>query len=204
MIQESPFSLYVTLRKKFTSYPSSLSQTQNKESNSLPFSESDVSSPSPCANLEDKKEKELANAYNIIQQLEKKLECCEADLFKESKIFKQSKDVLNDEIKMLKDSIKKRNVEHEHLKENFSESNKQIQLTEKDNNNLQRRIDNFTETTKNLKENIKKLKKEKVAAEKTSKLSEKKMKAREEKFEGKIDNLQLRLLEKPAQASNHF
>ena len=82
---------------------------------------------------------------------------------------------------MLKDSIKKRNMEQETQKKHLSESNKQIKLTEKENYNLQKRIDNFADTMKNLKDNIKELKRDKLAADKTVQVLEKKLRTSKEK-----------------------
>ena len=103
----------------------------------MSFSESSVSNLTAeleAANaLLEKKEKDLVNAYDIIQQIESKLECCESDFFRESSKLKKSKDLLNDEIKVLKESIKKGDLEHDKQKRNISESIKQAKLSEKEN-----------------------------------------------------------------------
>ena len=194
IIQEFPFSLYVTLRKKFTSNPAATIITCPTQS---PICESSVSTSTvelEAANASlEKKEIELANSYEIIQQIENKIECCEANFFKESNNLKQSKDVLKDEIKMLKESIKKGNIEHDNLKKNLSEGNKNVKFYEKENYNLQKRIENFTETIKHLKDNIAVTKKEKNSADKQLKMLETKIKTKKEKSDEKIVKLELKL-----------
>lgn len=195
MIQESPFSLYLTLRKKFTN-KKSFNLPQATESCSSKSSEYDSTAEATKA-LFDKNETELSNSLDIIKQLEDKLERCEADLIQESNKFKISKEQLMDENKLLKDSIKKNKVEEEGLKKNLSEAKKVVKSTEKENYNLQKRVDNFLETTKNFKENIKELKKEKTTAEKSVKVTEKKRMADKEKFEEKIRKLESMISEQP-------
>lgn len=182
MIQESPYSLYVTLRKTF-----SKDVTQTQAQNTLPFESENVQ-----AQL-DKKDDELAYALDIIKQLEHKRESCETELIKESNKFKASKDKLSDEIKMLKDSIKKSNVEEDSLKKNLSENQKVVKSTEKENHNLQKQIDSLRKSNKNQKEKIPELKKEKTAAERNVKNLENKMKSDQKKFEEKTKKFEIKV-----------
>jgi hypothetical protein len=73
---------------------------------------------------------------DIIKQLEDKLESCEADFIIESNKFNKSKEQLVDEIKLLKESLKKSKGEEEEMKKNHSEARKLVNSTEKENYNL--------------------------------------------------------------------
>ena len=124
MVQESPYSVYVTLRKKFSDKVTRTSQThfQKTESSSSDTSKlTDIVVNSSdhfdaTKALLNKKEEEYLKAQDLIKILESKLDKSEAALFKESNKFKASKDELNDEIKILKQSIKKSNAAESDLK----------------------------------------------------------------------------------------
>ena len=58
------------------------------------------------------------------------------------------------------------------MKKKLSEAKKLVKSTEKENYNLQKRIDNLLETLKTQKENVTELKKEKSSAERNVKSRE--------------------------------
>ena len=77
-----------------------------------------------------------------------------------------------------------------------------VKSTEKENYNLQKRVDNFLDTTKKLKENIVDLKKGQKSADRTAKILEKKTSIDKEKFKEKIQNLELKVSEQ-ARSTEH-
>ena len=111
-------------------------------------------------------------------------------------------DQLQDENKLLRESIKKSNAEESDLKRKLCDLNKIVKATEKEKYNLQKRVENFLDTTKNLKENIADLKKEQKSADKSAKILEKKNSKEKEKFNEKIRNLELKISEQ-ARSAEH-
>ena len=185
MIQESPFSLYVTIRKKFSNQSSGSSISQKSESLREKKVFDDNASEETNALLKIK-ETELSRALETIRILKANLENSEASLVTESNRFSSCKQEFKDEIKLLKDSIKRSKGEESRKSNELSEINKIVKAKEKENYNLNKRIDNFLETTRKLRENIGELKKHKTGADKNVKIIEKKLNAEKEKWERKV------------------
>ena len=100
LVQESPYSVYLTLRKKFTQNVPKVFNSQIS---------SDVND-STKANLIEA-EKELVAAKDTIEVLESKLKMAETELYRESKSFKIQLEKIKDENKLLRESIAKFNAE---------------------------------------------------------------------------------------------
>ena len=97
------------------------------------------------------------------------------------------------EIRTLKQELKKcQHDEKDHLKD-VTELNKLVRLKDKEIHNLQKRLDNFVDTTKNLKEKSKELLDEKKASEKHVKDIENKFGKEKKRPETKVDILEKRL-----------
>ena len=75
--------------------------------------------------------------------------------------FKASNEQLEDELTILKDSIKKSQVE-EVQKNNLSEAKRIVKSTEKENHKLKKRLENFLENEKLAMETLSRLLKSKL------------------------------------------
>jgi myosin heavy subunit len=185
MVQESPYSVYLTLRKKFTqSVPQVLkSMITSDENNSLKTKLTEAL-------------RELAEAKDNIEVLESKLVSSETELFRESNSFEMQREKLRDENKLLKESISKSHSEESKQNRAFNDVSKTIKVKEKEIYNLQNRLENFSDTNKKLKENLSELKKEKKKTEKALATLEKKEGAVQVKLEAKIKDLEQKLIAK--------
>ena len=112
------------------------------------------------------------------------MEESEAQFIKESNKFKLKKEELVDEIKLLKESIKKANIEESIQKKILANSNKLVK--DKEAHNLHQKLENSLQTSKNLKENTRELKKDKTSSDKSLKSAEKIFKVTEDKLNEKI------------------
>ena len=100
VVQESPFSIYLTFRKKFLQNPQAFTPTFESHENSL----------SDLVYVNEFTE-ELKQFIETIKIYKTKLEESEAQFIKISNKFKLKKEELVDEIKLLNESIKKANIE---------------------------------------------------------------------------------------------
>ena len=168
LVQATPFSMYITIRKKFTKNVPESPVSRPISNPGLKESDTNAGYSELRAELAYK-DGEVTKANDTIRLLEEKLATCESDLLNESKTFKAKKDKLSDEIKLLQESIKKSNVEKTEKTKALIEANKIVKSKDKENYNHTKRIENFLETTKNLKETITELKKDKTKLEKAAK-----------------------------------
>ena len=99
MVQESPYSIYLTLRKRFF---------KNTKVKTGKVPESEAETELLKAALE-KKEKELIEAKNTIKLLESKLDHSEEVLIEQANKNKKQVEKVADENKILKNSINKFN-----------------------------------------------------------------------------------------------
>ena len=166
LVQESPFSMYITLRKKFTSTsPVSVTQNLSKE-----------------AELE----KQIVQDSNKIKILEDKLAHAEEELYKASNIFKDQKGNLTDEIKILKVSLKKSQAESSENIKSLRDNIKIVKGKEKEIYTLESKVENLVETNRKLKEAEADIKKDHGKCAKTLKNLEKKTRAEKERLEFKL------------------
>ena len=100
LVQESPFSIYLTLRKKFTQKPAKNSSPKTHEPNLDAVPRKDEIAD------KDALTEELAKCKETLTVYESKLEQSEDQFMKEANKFKIKRDELADEIKLLKESIK--------------------------------------------------------------------------------------------------
>ena len=108
MVQETPHSLYVTVRKRFGTRKSSRtkkSQPRTTCDENSYYSDLVSALEKSEAQLEAKKV-ELGKAVNNVKLLENKLEGAEAEVTKLSNHFNSKKKASDDEVKLLKKSIK--------------------------------------------------------------------------------------------------
>ena len=128
LVQESAFSLYITIRKKFIKGSSpKVSQPleQKKEAHShteLLEKIQDLESQKELLEHQVKVKIDVENSdKHHVKILEEKLVKAEADMFKHSEQFKMATDKLATENKILKESLKKSSEEIKTQKKNVSE-----------------------------------------------------------------------------------
>ena len=173
LVQESPFSMYLTLRKKFTKKSTKSDQKVQ-------------TSPSEIQNLEDKVNKlrdeknsleellkqtelECEASKDVVKLFEEKLEKAESEFLKQCTNFKEIKDDNVSETKLLKVTVKNANEEIKKLKKDLSEANKVIKTNEKNIYNLEQNLESTQEKNKILKDENNKFKLDKKKSEKKEK-----------------------------------
>jgi hypothetical protein len=126
--------------------------------------------------------------------LETKVEHAENDVILLSDRFKKEKDALVDEIKILKQVVRNKNEEAVKKEKELSEVSKVLKSKKEEIQKLDNRQDNLQQKIKDLKENGGKLKVDTQKAEKALFKLEKKVNVDHKKLEGKIKDLELKLL----------
>ena len=129
LIQESPYSIYITIRKKFIKDAPQISN----------IFEPQVSSDFLLLqNNLQKKTGELNEARDNIKILEDKVQNCEAEPMKESNKFNEKREEMADEIKLLKNAIKtcNTNTEEAGQKDSLNGLRKSLKSKEKEIYNL--------------------------------------------------------------------
>ena len=162
--QETPYSLYITLRKKFT-HAQPYSPTQSSISDEtaaldilgLKLKSLEASNNNLKGDLAQKC-KENAKAMEDSKIIQEQLAKVEADVVKHCNKLKAGKEEQAEEIKLLKESIKKSSDEIKHLNKSLSDRNKSLKLKEKENYNLHQNLENMQEKNKVLKDAKNKLK----------------------------------------------
>jgi predicted nucleic acid-binding Zn-ribbon protein len=212
-INQTPFSSYITLRKKFIKpeagiysdseatdvvNPHLVSEQLQAENNNLSdllahreaenealkeeAKQNESKFETMCTNFQAKERElklQLSKQKTNIQNLSNTLD---------------SKDLQISDFGILKQTLKTfQHDEKVHLKD-VADLNKLAKLKDKEIYNLQKRIDNFVDTTNNLKEKAKELLEEKNAAEKHIKNVEKKFGKEKKRLETKVDILEKRLV----------
>ena len=181
LVQETPFSLYLTVRKRFNLNSPKLEHLNSVSDQSSDFLENVL---------------KLKETRDIIESLEVKLQKAEKGNHKISSDSQLKHEEFKGEIKMLKDSIKKSDEEVKDRDRALKEVNKLVKTKEKEIHNLQLRLDNSLETVQALKQSNFDLKKEIKESNKASKSAEKKTSLELKKSESKIRNLEEKLEEK--------
>ena len=167
VLQETPYSLYLTIRKKFIKKFAEPSLTENRKTEASNENET-LKAELVQAKLTCKKLKETNKV------LENKIKSTEVELVTIREKQKKALDVKQDEIKVLKDVIKNSNTEKSSIRDELSQSKKVVKKKEKEIYSLERKVENMIENVKGLKESIYGLKNEKSKLEKSIKNIEKK------------------------------
>ena len=182
--QETPFSLYVTVRKTLVKYQhqnqntSNLTKTALSKSESTSLEEENMALKSKLKKLES--EVESSKATTTI--LEDKLGAAETESLKLYHATKKWEDALaqkDDEVKILKNVIKKNNCEISKLEMEQTKLMKTVKNKDKEMYDLEKMKLTHQNTIKTLKDEAKKLKSEKSHLEKNTKNMEKKVKSLE-------------------------
>jgi chromosome segregation ATPase len=172
MVQETPHSLFVTLRKRFGAPPKS-SQSQIKSTKQEESSDIAAYVEQVEAKLKIE-EHQLSRAKDTIKLLESKLAVAEADLIKQCNTFNSRRKKTDDEIKLLKQSVKASSDKETETRKVLSETKKIVKTKDKEIYNLQGRVDNFLDSHKTMKDKISQLTKDIKNCEKVLKTTEKK------------------------------
>ena len=104
---------------------------------------------------------DLNKAKDIMVSLDTKLLKAEQEFFNLSSGHKLKSDEMIQEIKFLKDSFKTSNEEAKDHKKVIAESKKMLKTREKENHNLEQRLENSLDTNKILKQENMQVKKKK-------------------------------------------
>ena len=173
LVQESPFSMYITLRKKLTkSFPRSDQKSQTSASEMKDLEDKMNKLKTMKNSLEEqlkKKELDCEASKDMVKLFEEKLEKAESEFLKQCKHSKEIKDENASETKLLKVSIKNSNEEIKKLKKDLSEANKVIKTKEKNIYNLEQNLESTQGKNKILKDENNKFKFDKKKAEKKEK-----------------------------------
>ena len=169
LVQESPFSLYITIRKKFTKNPPKSSETSTSWADAGQKVDTHEAIVSKLESELEKKHLECNEAMKVTKMLEEKLEMAEAELYKQANKFKVGKDELSSEIKLLKENIKKSNDESKINKKSLLDVNRMIKTKEDENYALRKNLEGFQEKNKALKDANNQIKVENKKAEKANK-----------------------------------
>ena len=185
--QETPFSLYLTIRKSLVKFnhaykpPAQANVVDNDNaSDNLIIVEENIALKNNLKRLEN----ELEISRNISKTLESKVEAAEATLFKHYKEIQQCKDTIgkkDDENKALKNVIKNNNLEMSKNNGDLNGFKKILKVKEKDIHNLETKNYNLQETIVKSKEASSKPKEDKRKLEKEIKKLEKKPAKSEDK-----------------------
>ena len=178
LIQESPYSAYITIRKRFVKDFSSANLAVAPK----PLTESELLSKMKSLESEnDVLEKDLeiseANAEKVKHEseiLQNRLANAEAEIFKNCKHSKTRDEQLSNEIKSLKLANSRLTAELTETKSKLSLANKTIKKEEKQMYNHEQRIENFQNTIAKLKAEKTELKSDKSKLEKKIRQQEKK------------------------------
>ena len=182
LVQESPFSIYLTLRKKFTpeayqannSFATEVSTVTNISSDKLAqVIKENASLKTDLENVHS----EFAASKDIIEELESKIDSAESSEYKHHKEIQQWKLSLEkkeDEVIALNKSLKANNQDISTMKGENNQMKKVLKAKEKEIYNLDNVNLNQLENIRRIKEDSKKLKVEKTNLEKQLKKFEKK------------------------------
>ena len=174
-LQETPYSAYITVRKRFQRNLSSSILAPDKTSEKNLYLEGLIQVlNSENSDLKDQNNyltesvTRLVEENKLFAESSKKSDKLHSELRR-----KESKD--ETEIKVLKDSLKKTNNEAEQAKNDLKTATKNLKTMEKENFSLNNKNDNLIETTRKLKaekadllSEVKKLEKKKKQSEKKS------------------------------------
>ena len=168
MVQESPFSLYITLRKKFA-----------------------IQTPGGNSNLDS--DNQLILARDTIKILEDKLAHTESEFVKECNKVKVKREEFSEEIIILRESLKKSQTETNEKNKVISDLNKSAKAKDKELYNVEKKCNLATDTSKQLKDKVVQLKRDHSEAARSIKNKDKKGKIDKEKLEQKVKTLEQKL-----------
>ena len=168
LVQESPFSLYITLRKKFA-----------------------IQTPGANSNLDS--DNQLILARDTIKILEDKLAHTESEFVKECNKVKVKREEFSEEIIILRESLKKSQTETNEKNKVISDLNKSAKAKDKELYNVEKKCNLATDTSKQLKDKVVQLKRDHSEAARSIKNNEKKGKIDKEKLEQKVKTLEQKL-----------
>ena len=172
LVQESPFSLYITLRKKFATQPQVKLQERQVDPNH-----------------------DLKLARDTINILEEKLAETESEFVKESNKLKAKREEFSEEIKIVRESLKKSLSEASEKNKVISELKKCVKDKDKEIYNVEKNCNIAKDTNKQLKDKIADLKRDQGEASRTIKNSVKQGKLDKEKLEQKVKALEKKVQE---------
>ena len=155
LVQETPFSVFITIRKSFyreVKKTGCVTENLEKLKNENSTLKTD---------LEDK-ELQLQVCRNEIIALQSRLEKAEKEMLCHAKNAKISDEKSKDEISILRSVVKKNEDMISSLKSKSSESAKSIKAYEKDIHNLHKKNENLNEQVANLKASNNEIKREKA------------------------------------------
>ena len=175
--QETPFSIYLTIRKSWN-------KQHQTHASGPPVSEplhdiAKVVSENLSLKYElSEVQSQLETAKDITSEIETKVEAAEAEVYKVHKNtmkWKEALAVKDDEIKLLKTTIKNNNSENLRNNTEIKSLKKILKSREQEAHNLENCNLNLKETITNLKANASEFKKEKKILESNAKSLEKKV-----------------------------
>ena len=170
MLQETPYSMYLTIRKKFTKKTVESSLAGNHL-----FSKAEATKEHDNLKAELEKSKMKSKKIEETNQiLENKIKGAEVEFDTITDKLKKALDEKQGEIKVLKEVIKNSNSEKSNIRDELNQSKKVIKKKDKDIYSLERKVENINENVKSLKDNNYGLKNEKSKLEKAIKNMEKK------------------------------
>ena len=155
LVQETPFSVFITIRKSFyreVKKTGCVTENVEKLKNENSTLKTD---------LEDK-ELQLQVCKNETIALQSRLEKAEKEMLCHAKNAKISDEKSKDEISILRSVVKKNEDMISSLKSKSSESAKSIKAYEKDIHNLHKKNENLNEQVANLKASNNEIKREKA------------------------------------------
>ena len=166
LVQESPFSLYITLRKKFATQP----QTVTKE-----------------AKVEA--DNELNTARDTINILEEKVAQTESKFINECNKLKVKKEEFSEEIKILRESLKKCQAETCEKNKFIGELKKAAKVKDSELYNLEKMCDIANDTIKQLKDKAAELNKDQSQLARSVKIGKEKLEQKVKALENELNSM---------------
>ena len=142
MVQDTPFSLYLTVRKKFITKYHGVGILDDPKEEECYLSDQKQVQLDKGSEIIKVQQGELDKAKDIIASLESKLVKAEKDFFNLSSSHKLKSDEMRQENKLLKESINKSNEEVKEHKKFLGEANKLSESC--------KRLENLLDTNKTL------------------------------------------------------
>ena len=172
VVHETPYSAQICLRKRFIKEANGPSTSISSSSPTLKTTEledSIAALQNEKDDLETKLEESERNSssyMDTIAILEEKVEKAEAGLYNYMAKNRNSENEKNQEIKVLKGAIKNTNDELQNKKIEINQIKKVVKVKEKENYNLETKVENQANAIKSLKETCNSQKREKQKLEK--------------------------------------
>ena len=158
-IQETPFSLYITVRKKLfrevIEAPTETDELKRELTIIKEKFENIEQENREFKHLIDKKERELEHCENVVQDLNLKLEKARAEnkeVMARNKDTIKKHDVLTVTNKKVNDDLVRSKSESENLKLELRETKKALKTKEKEEIRISRKVENLESSLQNLKQ----------------------------------------------------